>query len=79
MGEVESFSPLKNVLGENEWFPTQITVKSTLHTIQQIWEVPAHDTRVLASALSPDGSTIGTAASDENLKVSLLSKICFQL
>jgi hypothetical protein len=31
--------------------------------------VPAHDTRVLASALSPDGSTVGTAASDENLKV----------
>lgn len=31
--------------------------------------MPAHDTRVLASALSPDGSTVGTAASDENLKV----------
>jgi len=35
-----------------------------------VWEVAAHDTRVLASALSPDGGTVGTAASDENLKVS---------
>lgn len=40
-----------------------------------VWEVAAHDTRVLASALSPDGGTVGTAASDENLKVS----VCFVL
>jgi WD40 repeat protein len=34
-----------------------------------VWEVSAHDSRVLGSALSPDGSTVGTCASDENLKV----------
>lgn len=39
--------------------------------LEKVWEVAAHDTRVLGSALSPDGGTVGTAASDENLKVSL--------
>lgn len=28
----------------------------------------AHETRVLHSCLSPDGSTVATASSDENLK-----------
>ncbi|RPA72240.1 WD40 repeat-like protein [Ascobolus immersus RN42] len=31
-------------------------------------EIPAHETRVLHSALSPDGQTLATAASDESLK-----------
>ncbi|KAH0602591.1 uncharacterized protein H6S33_008672 [Morchella sextelata] len=31
-------------------------------------EIPAHETRILHSALSPDGTTLATAASDENLK-----------
>lgn len=31
-------------------------------------DIPAHDTRVLYSALSPDGRILSTAASDENLK-----------
>ena len=38
--------------------------------LERVWGVEAHDTRVLGSALSPDGGTVGTAASDENLKVS---------
>ncbi|KAK9320463.1 WD40-repeat-containing domain protein [Lipomyces orientalis] len=31
-------------------------------------EIQGHDTRILSSALSPDGSTVATVASDENLK-----------
>jgi cell division cycle protein 20 (cofactor of APC complex) len=31
-------------------------------------EIPAHETRILHSALSPDGQTLATCASDENLK-----------
>lgn len=38
-------------------------------TLNKIAEIPqAHDTRVLHAALSPDGCTIATASSDENLK-----------
>lgn len=36
--------------------------------MQKIYDVPAHDNRVLASALSPDGCTVATGAGDENLK-----------
>jgi cell division cycle protein 20 (cofactor of APC complex) len=36
--------------------------------LTKIYDVPAHDTRVLASALSPDGCTVATGAGDENLK-----------
>jgi len=36
--------------------------------LQKIYDVPAHDQRVLSSALSPDGCTVATGAADENLK-----------
>jgi len=36
--------------------------------LEKIYDVPAHDSRILSSALSPDGCTIATAAADENLK-----------
>jgi cell division cycle protein 20 (cofactor of APC complex) len=36
--------------------------------LQKIYDVPAHDARVLCSSISPDGCTVATAASDENLK-----------
>lgn len=36
--------------------------------LAKIYDVPAHDMRVLASALSPDGTTVATGAPDENLK-----------
>ena len=39
MGEVEVFSQLENILGHDECFLAQITVKSMLHNIRQIWEV----------------------------------------
>lgn len=31
-------------------------------------EIPAHETRVLHSCLSPDGQMLATAAADESLK-----------
>ena len=31
-------------------------------------DIPAHESRVLHSTLSPDGQVLATAASDENLK-----------
>lgn len=31
-------------------------------------EIPAHESRVLHSCLSPDGQTLATAAADESLK-----------
>ena len=37
--ENECFTQLRNVLSLNESFSTQITIKSMLHTIRQIWNV----------------------------------------
>ena len=39
VGENEHFSRLRTILAPNEVFPAQITVKSTLYTIKQIWDV----------------------------------------
>ena len=39
VGENELFSRLRTILVPNKVFPTQITVKSILHTIRQIWDV----------------------------------------
>jgi cell division cycle protein 20 (cofactor of APC complex) len=36
--------------------------------LEKIYDVPAHDSRVLSSTLSPDGTTVATGAGDENLK-----------
>lgn len=37
-------------------------------TLNKIIDIPAHDSRILHSALSPDGAVVATAAADENLK-----------
>ncbi|KAI8368766.1 WD40-repeat-containing domain protein [Blakeslea trispora] len=37
-------------------------------SLQKIIDIPAHDSRILHSALSPDGQVLATAAADENLK-----------
>ena len=37
-------------------------------TLNKIIDIPAHETRILHSALSPDGQVLATAAADENLK-----------
>ncbi|KAI5807593.1 WD40-repeat-containing domain protein [Peziza echinospora] len=49
-------------------FPdNQLSVWSYPTLVRNI-EIPAHETRVLHSCLSPDGQTLATAASDESLK-----------
>ncbi|KAI8076569.1 WD40-repeat-containing domain protein [Gilbertella persicaria] len=45
----------------------QITVWSYT-SLKKIIDIPAHDSRILHSALSPDGQVLATAAADENLK-----------
>ncbi|KAA8911746.1 WD40-repeat-containing domain protein [Sphaerosporella brunnea] len=45
----------------------QLTVWSYPTLVKNV-EIPAHETRVLHAALSPDGQILATAASDENLK-----------
>ncbi|KAI8872057.1 WD40 repeat-like protein [Ramicandelaber brevisporus] len=37
-------------------------------SLAKIIDIPAHDNRVLHSAISPDGQTVATASSDESLK-----------
>lgn len=37
-------------------------------TLVKMAEIPAHETRVLQCAISPDGQTVATAAGDESLK-----------
>jgi cell division cycle protein 20 (cofactor of APC complex) len=38
-------------------------------TLTKIIDIPsAHETRILHSCISPDGTTVATASSDENLK-----------
>ena len=37
-------------------------------TLNKITDLPGHDSRVLHTAISPDGQTVASAASDENLK-----------
>lgn len=36
--------------------------------MEKIYDVAAHDSRVLCSSISPDGTTVATGAGDENLK-----------
>ncbi|KAF8244420.1 WD40 repeat-like protein, partial [Wilcoxina mikolae CBS 423.85] len=45
----------------------QLTVWSYPSLVKNV-EIPAHETRVLHAALSPDGQMLATAASDESLK-----------
>ncbi|KAJ1954132.1 WD repeat-containing protein slp1, partial [Linderina pennispora] len=37
-------------------------------SLSKVVDIPAHDTRVLHTALSPDGQTLATTSSDESLK-----------
>ncbi|KAJ3329641.1 ubiquitin-protein transferase activating protein, partial [Kappamyces sp. JEL0680] len=37
-------------------------------SLNKIADLPGHDARILSTALSPDGETVASSASDENLK-----------
>jgi cell division cycle protein 20 (cofactor of APC complex) len=49
-------------------FPHNQVTLWTYPGMQKIIDIPAHETRVLHAALSPDHKTVATVASDENLK-----------
>lgn len=38
-------------------------------SLSRIIDIPAHDSRILYSAISPDGQHLATAAADQNLKI----------
>jgi cell division cycle protein 20 (cofactor of APC complex) len=63
------FNPHGKELLSSHGFPdNQLSIWS-YPSLGKIVEIPqAHETRVLHSALSPDGCTVATASSDENLK-----------
>jgi cell division cycle protein 20 (cofactor of APC complex) len=70
------WSPHTKEILSTHGFPDNNITLWSYPSLEKVWEVAAHDTRVLASALSPDGGTVGTAASDENLKVRILILLC---
>ncbi|PVU85831.1 hypothetical protein BB559_006752 [Furculomyces boomerangus] len=49
-------------------FPNNSIVIWSYPSLDKIVDIPAHDSRVLHSAISPDHQTVATVASDENLK-----------
>lgn len=65
-----TWSPAHREIVSTHGFPdNQITVHSyAQNTLSKIIDIPAHDSRVLHAALSPDGTTLATTSSDENLK-----------
>ncbi|KAJ1964171.1 WD repeat-containing protein slp1 [Dipsacomyces acuminosporus] len=55
-------------LATSHGFPHNHLAIWSYPSLSKIVDIPAHDTRVLHTAISPDGQTIATAASDESLK-----------
>jgi cell division cycle protein 20 (cofactor of APC complex) len=62
------WSPHAKELLSTHGFPNHNICLWSYPSFQKIYDVPAHDNRVLSTALSPDGCTVATGASDENLK-----------
>ncbi|WVR07806.1 hypothetical protein IAU60_004849 [Kwoniella sp. DSM 27419] len=63
-----TFSPhSKEILGTHGYPDNTITLWN-YPSLEKVWEVPAHDSRIICSSLSPDGTTVCTGAGDENLK-----------
>ncbi|ORY76964.1 sleepy-like protein Slp1 [Protomyces lactucae-debilis] len=65
-----TWSPAHREIVSTHGFPdNQITVHSVQNnTLSKVVDIPAHDARVLHACLSPDGTTLATTSSDENLK-----------
>ncbi|KAJ2799107.1 WD repeat-containing protein slp1 [Coemansia guatemalensis] len=55
-------------LATSHGFPHNHLALWSYPALTKIVDIPAHDTRVLHTAMSPDGQTIATAACDESLK-----------
>ncbi|KAJ3202685.1 ribosomal protein S14, S11 [Dinochytrium kinnereticum] len=57
----------KELLTTHGFPDNQLTLWS-YPSLNRVIDIPGHDSRVLYSAMSPDGQTVVTGASDENLK-----------
>lgn len=62
------WSPHAKELLSSHGYPNHNLILWSYPAMQKIYDVAAHDQRILASALSPDGCEVATAAADENLK-----------
>jgi len=62
------WSTVYKELVSSHGFPDNHLSIWTYPTLVKNVDIPAHETRVLHSTLSPDGSVLATTASDENLK-----------
>ncbi|OMH81595.1 WD repeat-containing protein slp1 [Zancudomyces culisetae] len=49
-------------------YPDNVVTLWSYPDLSKIIDIPAHDTRILHSSISPDGQVLATLASDENLK-----------
>ncbi|KAJ1977046.1 WD repeat-containing protein slp1 [Dimargaris xerosporica] len=57
----------KELVSSHGFPDNQLTVWN-YPALTKVVDIPAHDTRVLHTALSPDGQTLASVSSDENLK-----------
>ena len=57
----------KEIVSTHGYPKNQLTVWG-YPALNRIVDIPGHDSRILHSALSPDGQVVATAAADENLK-----------
>lgn len=63
------FNPHSREILSSHGFPDNQLSIWTFPTLSKVVDITqAHETRVLHSCLSPDGTTLATASSDENLK-----------
>jgi cell division cycle protein 20 (cofactor of APC complex) len=62
------WSPHSKELLSTHGYPDNNISLWSYPALTKIYDVPAHDNRVLASSLSPDGCMVATGAGDENLK-----------
>ncbi|KAJ1916580.1 WD repeat-containing protein slp1 [Mycoemilia scoparia] len=73
---IDTGSQVTSIIWSNQYkelvtshgFPDNHLAIWSYPSLSKIVDIPAHDTRVLHSAISPDGQTVATVASDENLK-----------
>jgi cell division cycle protein 20 (cofactor of APC complex) len=63
------WSPFDREILSTHGFPTNHISIWTYPTLSKLVDITAHETRVLFSALSPDGQMLATAAGDESLKI----------
>ncbi|KAJ2613481.1 WD repeat-containing protein slp1 [Coemansia sp. RSA 1365] len=76
LNSIDTGSQVTSIQWSNEYrelatshgFPHNHLALWSYPSLTKIVDIPAHDTRVLHTAMSPDGQTIATAACDESLK-----------